>query len=288
MFIAPQPFDEAVGKLGNRTPVAANLRSVQWQAVPVALRDRAFFSATVTSARFLQDAQNLLLDFLQGTRATNDKGESYLKVDRTKFITQMRDFATRNGMGPLDPDDANSIKDIRSVGRLGLVFDVNIQAAHDYGYWKQGMDPDVLDAFPAQRFIRERSVKVPRPWHVANTGAVKRKDDLPFWLNMNRDFGVPWGPWGFNSGMGVEDVSRAEAEQRGLVQRGEQLAPVDKKFNEGLAASTRGLGSKLLDMLIRVFGDKVKIEGDQASWIGGDSNSGDSADPGAPEGLPSL
>ena len=266
MFISPQPFVEARAKLGDRTPIASDLNSAQWKDVPLEMRERAFFSSTVGVARFLQDAQNMLVDSIDGTRAVNDRGESYIKVDRNKFIAQMRDFAIRNGMGPLDPRDADTLKDIRSVGRLGLIYDVNIQAAHDFGYWKQGMNPDVLNAFPVQRFIRERRVRVPRPYHVANTGAVRRKDDLAFWLNMNRDFNVPWGPWGYNSGMGVEDGDRAEAEALGLVQRGETIAPIEKAFNENLAASTRGLGLGLVQYLRSAFGDQVTFDGDQVNW----------------------
>lgn len=69
-------------------PNGSKLRSDEWKDVPVALRERAFFSSQVESVRALH-----------------------------------------------------------------------------YGYWKQGQDPDVLDAFPAQRFIRVLDVKEPRDLH---------------------------------------------------------------------------------------------------------------------------
>ena len=39
------PFAEALAKLSSRTPQAADLSSSQWADVPLALRERAFFSA---------------------------------------------------------------------------------------------------------------------------------------------------------------------------------------------------------------------------------------------------
>jgi hypothetical protein len=77
---------------------------------------------------------------------------------------------------------------------------------------------------------------IPREYHAAHEGEVRRKDDLDFWLQMNQDFGVPWGPWGFNSGMAVEDVIRGEAEALGVIGKNEIVHPIAKKFNERLSA----------------------------------------------------
>jgi hypothetical protein len=64
---------------------------------------------------------------------------------------------------------------------------------------------------------------------------------MEFWLRMNDQslggFGVPFGPWGFNSGMDVEDVRRDKAIQMGLIQKNEQVLPPDDTFNKGLKAS---------------------------------------------------
>jgi len=273
-LIAPLPFEEAVSKFGALSPVSSVLKSADWRNVPVALRERAFFSATVESARFLQSGQSEINDFLTGARATNERGESYLKSGgRAQFIERMQQFAIRSGMGPLDPNDKGTLKDIRSEGRLALVYDTNVKAAQDFGYWKQGQDPDVLDAFPAQRFIRVRLVKKPRAYHRAHEGEVHRKDDLTFWLAMNPDFRVPWGPWGFHSGMDVEDVGRREAESIGLVKADEDFThPAGGKskpeadFNQHLQASTQGLNPKLVHFLKLAFEDQVEIKGDVAVW----------------------
>ena len=251
--------------------VGAALRSADWLSVPIWLRDRAFFSATIENVRFLQRAQDEITDYLGGARGTNERGESYLKTGgRAVFIERMQAMAIREGMGPLDPNDRGTLKDIRSESRLALIFDTQVKSAEDFGNWKQGMDPDVLDAFPAQRFIRVADVKHPRPYHEEALEAVRLKSDLDYWVGLNRDFGVPHGPWGFNSGCDVEDVDRDEAEELGLIAPGESVEPVERDFNERLEASTRGLGERQIAALQTIFGDQVAFDGDRVKWRSAD------------------
>ena len=277
-FVKPAPFKEALQKLGQRTPIAADLSSAEWSQVPVALRERAMFSAHVESLKFLQRTRDALGDFLAANREqlpTPDGGTTdALKMgSRAQFIDRMRELAIAEGMGPLEPEDAGTVRDITSEQRLALIFDVQTQAATRFGDWKQGMDPDVLDEFPAQRFIREVGVEKPRRIHDENEGEVRLKSDLAFWLSMNDPafggFGVPYGPWGFNSGMGVEDIDRAEAESLGLLAPGEKVQPVEQEFNDHLKASVSGLDPDLQEVLKSRFGDQIKIE-DGAAWWKGD------------------
>lgn len=268
-FVRPQLFTEAVQKLGARTPVGATLSSEQWARVPVALRERAFFSAKVQDARFLSDAKGFLDDFLQGTRETLPNGETALKVGgRAQFVEKLQAYAVAAGMEPLDPKARGGLKDPTSEKRLGLIFDTAVKAAQDFGTWKQGQDPDLLDAFPAQRFIRVRDARAPRADHLAHEGDVRLKSDLAYWIARN-PFGVPWGPWGFGSGMDVEDVSREDAEDDGVLKPGAAVEPVDRDLNDQLQASTRGLDPAILDRLKGEFGDQVEIAGDQVRWRAG-------------------
>lgn len=266
-FVKPMPFTEAVEKLGDKTPIGSALKSSQWREVPVALRERAMFSATIENARFLQRAKDTLGDFLTGAREQLPFGEVALKAgSRADFVKQMQDFAIAEGMGPLDPKEAGTLKDIRSQRRLELIFDTQIRQAQDYGNWKQGMDPDLLDQWPAQRFIRVVDVVKPRPLHQQNEGVVRLKTDLDFWIGMNVDFHLPYGPWGYNSGMDVEDVSRDEAEQLGLIKPSQKVRPADRELNDRLQASIRGLDPELLDTMGQAFGDdQVEIDEDQGA-----------------------
>ncbi|MBN8247760.1 MAG: hypothetical protein J0L84_09995 [Verrucomicrobia bacterium] len=236
------------------------------------------FSAHVESVKFLQRVKDTIGDFVGATREqiVQEDGtvvEALKMGNRAQFVDRMRELAVAEGMGPLEPEDAGTVRDITSEQRLGLIFDVQTQAATRFGDWKQGLDPDVLDEFPAQRFIREVGVEAPRKSHEANEGEVRLKTDLEFWLAMNSPeiggFGVPWGPWGFNSGMGVEDVDRGEAEALGLLEPGQKVETPEARFNEHLKASVTNLDPEMQDLLKGRFGSQIQIK-DGAAWWKGD------------------
>jgi hypothetical protein len=265
-FVLGMPFDEAVQKLGSKSLIGSKLRSDEWKDVPVQLRERAFFSSRVESTRFLQRARNGIADFLQSNRETLPNGESVLKTgSRAQFVDQMKEFLERNGVDRT----TGGLTDITSERRLGLIFDTQTRQANDYGYWRQGHDADVLDAFPAQRFIRVEDVKEPRSSHTQYEDQVYLKTD-PIWTRINEDFGVPWGPFAWGCGHDVEDVDRDEAEALGLIQPGERVQPDEKNFNENLQASTHGLDPDLLAKLQEEFGDQIRVEGDAIVWAAGD------------------
>lgn len=260
------PFHEALEKIGKRSPIGSRLNSSEWSKVSVELRERAFFSSRVQSARFLQSAKNGITDFLAANTEQLANGETALKTgSRAQFIQQMREFALREGMGPLVPEDKGTLKDITSEKRLGLIFDVQTRQAHDYGFYKQGLDPDVLNEFPAQRFIRVKGVKEPRGDHAKYEGKVFLKTD-PIWRTINKDFGVPWGPWGWGCGHDVEDVDRQEAEALGLISPREKVEPPPHPFNSGLKASTRGLDFEIFQKLKDELGDSVSEQEGEIRW----------------------
>lgn len=272
-FIKAIPFQDATDKLGRKSIIGSSLNSEEWSAVPVALRERAFFSATIESIRFLQRSRDSIGDFISAAREEitlpdGTKTTALKTGSRADFIKQLQDFAYAEGMGPIDPTHTGTIRDIRTEKRLGLIFDTQVRQAQDYGWWKQGQDPDVLDAFPAQRFIREREVKQERDYHRFHENQVQLKSDLGFWKALNRDFGVPWGPWGWGCGHDVEDVDRDEAERLGLIKPGEHAKPIERDFNADLQASVRGLDDDMLNDLRDAFGDQVVIDGDTVRWAG--------------------
>jgi hypothetical protein len=270
-FISPLPFSEAVDKLGAKTLIASGLDSDQWSRVPLDLRERAFWSSQIESVRWLQRRRDHIGDFLSSaveeiTMPDGTKTTALKVGSRADFIKLAQDDAIASGMGPLDPSHAGTIKDIRTEKRLGLIFNTQVRQAQDYGWWQQGQDPDILNAYPAQRFIRERAVKEPRDIHTLHEGEVQLKTNIGFWSALNRDFGVPWGPWGWGCGHDVEDVDRADAERKGLIAPGQQLQPVQKDFNDRLEASTANLDPDMVQHLKDSFGDQVKIEDGTARW----------------------
>jgi hypothetical protein len=262
-FIAPIPFQDAIDKLGDQSVIGSTFSSSEWKDVPLELRDNAFFSSRVESARVLQRAQDALGDFISGNQTTAANGELMLATgSRAAFVSQMQDFLASEGVVRTTGD----IKDIASEKRLGLIFDVKTRQAQDFGYWKQGMDPDVLNEFPAQRFIRVREVKTERPGHIPYENQVYLKTD-PIWERViNHDFEVPWGPWGWGCGHNVEDVDRTEAEKLHLIRPGEVLKPHPRSLNNNLQASVKTMPPELLTKLLQEFQDQVELENEMLVW----------------------
>ncbi len=159
-FTQPSELEIAIRKIAGRSPVGSILGSAEWQDVPVALRDRAFFSATIENARFLNTAQSFLNDFLRNTRETLPSGETALKADgRARFIAGMQQLAIEEGIGPIGKIQDKSVRDIRSNARLGLIFDTQVRSAYHYGNWRSGLTGPILEAFPAQKFVRYPGAK---------------------------------------------------------------------------------------------------------------------------------
>ena len=261
-FSDPLPFAEAQDKLRQRGVLPSHFDTYLWSLVPAEIRERAFFSSQVESASLLNRMKSYIDDYISVARDEN----GHLKAQgRSQFVADMRELAIREGLGKVDPETGEIIPqireedltDIRSIARLQLIFDTQVEAAQEHGFWLQGQDENILWVWPCYRFIRVRPVMIPRWYHAENEGVVKRKDDLEFWLSMNRDFGVPWGPWGFNSGMGVEDVLRDEAEALGVIGKGEIVHPIVKQFNERLSASVKDMDPGIAEALRRGTGGTV-------------------------------
>lgn len=260
------PLDEAVKKFGARSVVASKLRTAEWEKVPLHLRERALFSAGVDHARFLSTTQQKLKDAIGLRREQVARGEAV--VDRSSFIGSLRRLAITEGLGT----GKGGLTDVASRARLGLIFDTQLRMAQGFAQRKIAIDPDVLDAFPAQELVREEDRKVPRDWESRWTAAggelvngrmVALKTD-PVWTKISR-FGTPWPPFDFGSGMGLDDVSRAEAEQLGLIEPGEPVVAEDEYFNKELAAPAENVD---VDFLKAAFGDQVRIKDGKAEWVG--------------------
>lgn len=271
-----QPLPEAVAKLGARTPVGAKLRSAEWAEVPLALRERAQFSAAVESVRLLDGIQRKLQKQAGMLRERVARGEAF--VDRDSFIADIRALAEAEGVVTTGARGAGTVRDIRSNARLGLIFDMQTRQSFNYARYKMDQDKDVLNAYPAQRLIRSESRREPRDWadrwRMAG-GRVGWEDALqtpmvalktsPIWAALSR-FGTPWPPFDFGSGMGLEDVDRAEAVNLGLLADDQEIKPSLEDFNADLEASVRGLGVESRRELLDTFGDQVQIQGDFVRW----------------------
>jgi hypothetical protein len=143
-----------------------------------------------------------------------------------------------------------SITDITSDARINLKLKTDRDVMQGMGWFIQGNDPAVLDAFPAQELIRVEGRDKPRDWQsrfrhfaeavgdtdalrvLAATGRMIARKDSPVWQALgdgdeiyDDTLGNPFPPFAFGSGMDVQDISYTEALDLGLIREGEAVRP---------------------------------------------------------------
>jgi hypothetical protein len=256
---------EALRALLRRKAAPSTFKSADWQAVGPAIRQRSFFSATVTSAKVLNRMRNMLLDWQSGatqtvTNPTTGAEETVYKVNGlAEFRERAGTLLVSEGLATPADFKNTRIDNVVSNARLQLIFTTNTEQAQTFADWQMRVtDPAILNQWPAARFFRRPGAVTFRDRHVAAEGQVRRYDDFEFWLFQNAadigGFEVPWGPFGFNSYMTQQPVSRKEAEALGLVRKGEVLVPPDltrfgvslpARINTGVEATVEDLSPDL-------------------------------------------
>ena len=209
---------------------------------------------TINYAKVIDQMRNMMDDYLARTTeavtntSTGAKERVYKINGLADFKEKAGDLLIQEGLATPEDFKDNRITNIASNSRLTLIFNTYTEQVLEFAHYEQQVtDPDFLNLFPAARFVRRPGDEEPRSRHVAAEGEVRRWDDFDFWLFQNAadigGFEVPWGPWGFNSYMTQQPVKRAEAEQLGLVRKGERIMPLDltpwgvatkPRFNQGV------------------------------------------------------
>lgn len=278
----PTPtFKEALSKLASRREVAADLSSGQWAEVPLALRERAFFSARVTNAHLLQGLKSKVETLLKPEPKLRPDGTPYTAgIDPATARLEIKELLKSIGYQPAE-EDRGTIKDLSTDARINLQLKQNVESAQGHGNWLQGQAEGVIDAFPAQELYRLESREEPRDWETRWNGArgelgpastasdariamVALKSD-PIWEKISA-FGVPWPPFDYNSGMWVRDVDRARAEELGVIEPGESAASGVEDFNATLKSSVRDLDPEVLKSLKEALGPDVQVKDGGIWW----------------------
>lgn len=284
-FTTPIPLEDAVRSLGAKTPLGTALRSAELERLPVDIRDRSFFSATVECERILAEMQRRILQRVRLERSKLADGSEGVTMDRARFIAEMQEELDRAGYRP-DPAKAGTLQDLSSAGRLGLIWDMNLAQAQGYAKWQTDQDKDLLKAVPAQELIRVEARHERRDWPTiwaahggefyGGPGSNPDYPDAPgrmialktsdIWTKISR-FGTPWSPYDWGSGMGERNVRRREALELGVIKREDKAqTPLKTPFNTGLKASVKGLPAASVQRIRATFGDAVKITPDEAIY----------------------
>lgn len=215
--ISLKPDAKAVSRFESRRATPSSMSSADWEKIAPAIREKCFFSARVNNAEVLGKMRELIGEAVDSAKRSPQKA----LLSRDKFISEMKEYLRGKGysMG------GSKLTDITSRRRLGLIYQMNVDEAREYGRYVRGQDSDLLNSYPAWEFLRIEERRVPRSnwrerWLAAGGKIyggrmVALKSDA-VWVNLSR-FGRPYPPFDFGSGMGVEDVDRTEAINLGLL-----------------------------------------------------------------------
>jgi hypothetical protein len=257
IFREPVPFEEALQHELVKRVLPTSASADELSLLAPEIRRRARFSARVQDTRILARMDTLLrqatepqvvVDPATGARRPAARGEY---MDQATFRLRIKETLRAIGYEPQE-GEAGTIKDLLSRRRQDVIFDTNVRMAHGYGQHVQGQDPAVLDEWPAQELVREanwdaESRGTARPWtriwqdaggQLHNGRMIALKND-EIWVTISR-FGLPYPPFDYGSGMGVQDVDRDTAMEAGLIGLDEQVTPNVPDLNADLSAELPG------------------------------------------------
>lgn len=227
-----------------KTPLPTHLDSATIRArVAAEIRQRAFFSARMTSMTYLKQLQTIVAAYAHGEVNAAD--------------ARWRCQQVLGGLG-LDRG-GHSLADHGSARRLNLILETQRKMATSVARL-DALDTDELEDWPAWRLERYGSRAVPREdWHArwkragdacGWVGAVKGDfvalKTSPIWAALGEGaggfkdtLGNPYPPFAYGSGLDWTDVSAAEATRLGLTlthqtpQRA-SLAPDEREILEAM------------------------------------------------------
>lgn len=203
-------------------PVPTTALASELAQLPATLRAQMLFSARLEILRPLLTIGENVGKILEGGGSLSESRRDIRKaLEASGYVP--------GGDGLLDHTSSK---------RLNLILQQNIRSARNYEKLMNGMDPDALEMFPAQELVRVYRRTEPRDWKhrwaaaggTFSGGRMIALKTAPIWTNLSR-FGTPWPPFDYGSGMGVADVSRAEAESFGLLEPTDQLTPSVDAFD---------------------------------------------------------
>jgi hypothetical protein len=240
IFTDPMPFQAALDSAEVRSIMPTTGGAADVARLSGDIKRRALWSARVTSVEHLQKLSDLRDAILEG------------KIDQATARLQIKELLAEQGYAP-DPDQAGGLQDLSSDRRINLQLETNVDVARGAGWYEEGQDPVVLDAFPAQELIDTApggDAKKRRDWAArwAVCGGrffdgrmIAPKDD-PIWQKLGDPslfadgLGNDWAPFAYNSAWRLRDIAREEAVALGVLGEDTVVAPQPLDLNAELQA----------------------------------------------------
>lgn len=190
------------------------LRTREFARLPLWVKEQSFFMAGVMDAELAGAFQRASQAVLDGTMG---------EAEATRII---REGITKSGYKP-EPGQEGTIKDLTTVHRQLINLRTNVALAN--GWVNDANRRKSANIQPALKLVRGRNANEPRLWMqklwpeaVAASGSKASPDrmaaliDDPVWLYLS-DFGVPYTPLKWGSGMNQVAVFKTQAREWGLL-----------------------------------------------------------------------
>lgn len=210
------------------------------------VRARSFFFARGSNLLVVSRAKELIEQVLDGEM---DRATARWQI---KEILKAVGYTPQGGFpedlaGDVPPAEVGSLQDLSSDRRLNFMIDTQIKLMQGRGQQLRGNAPAMLRQFPAWELVRVSHRRMPRNWggaHEAPPATAKARDPRPRWIiaggkslpggrlialkgdpvwgelgasgNFDDALDVDYPPFAFNSGMGWQDVSRADCLRLGV------------------------------------------------------------------------
>ena len=257
----PSPSDIMRAKV---TVPAAGMSSADWDGVDPDIRERSYWTAREGHYARVQGFRDRSQGIVDGNLSEADA------------LREVRAMLRATGYRP-EPGTEGTIQDLNSDARQRLILETNVAMVQGKAY-RDSMMGSL--AYPAQRLVRERYSRQPRDWAarwreaaaavnyegVATDGSHIALLTSPIWRKLSR-FDLPYPPYDFNSGMGVDPVDYEEAQRHGLVIPEATVDGMDgESLNASLEASVAKMDGDLQQAFVEALEDCVEVEGDRVYY----------------------
>jgi len=247
-----------------RIPMPTSATSAEIARLPSGIRRQALFSARLNTIGPTVEIGKNIRDILDGNISASD---ARVKIRKSLDAAGYTPPAGREG----------TLLDHTSDTRLNLILKQNVRKARGYAYYAEGMDPDILDTWPAWELLRVEVRKNERDWQgrwqaaggtLTDDGRMVALKTSPVWRNISR-FGDPFPPFDYGSGMGVEEVERGDAVALGLLGENDTLTPEEPEFPDVPEANLPGIERmpELQTAIEKAMGEYAEFNGGVLSIV---------------------